>query len=622
MLGTAAAVGGLGAWILEVPSQRLLLTPEAARVLPPKAVVSSLADLLALCEPHSRHQLQMRVRACSEAKQTFDIELQLSTPSKAPRKWLRIIGSAVNEGYATTRIHGAVQDFTPFHDASQEARTVAARFTETLESLSDGYVILAPDWTILYVNAQAETMVGLQRGALLGRLLWADLAPGLNLSNEREVLTKSMLNRRSMESDLQVRGGSVHYHVKVSPSGQGLTLTIRDVTHERMQSRALEESRRSMSRLFGNLPGMAFRCFNDPDWPMEFVSEGALALTGHSPSQIMRGEPAYGQIVHAGDQARVWAEIQEALKRRERYQLTYRICTRGGEKWVWEQGTGVFGDEDELQAIEGFCTDITALVHAQQDVVRANEQLEDRVRERTSELEHANAELQAFSYSVAHDLRGPLTAIGGFAGLLQPDSPGWTRREHLLERIISNVKRMRELIDGLLSMADIARTELLQEPVDLAAISREHFEQMHCADPDRDAVLDAPSKLWVYGDPRLLRRLMENLLDNAWKYSGRQPSVRITVASRRECAGEVAYFVADKGCGFEMEHAPRIFQPFQRLHGSYEYEGLGVGLAIVQRIVSRQGGRIWAQSAPGDGATFYFTLPAPVYLPASAPLSP
>jgi light-regulated signal transduction histidine kinase (bacteriophytochrome) len=168
---------------------------------------------------------------------------------------------------------------------------------------------------------------------------------------------------------------------------------------------------------------------------------------------------------------------------------------------------------------------------------------------------------------------------------------------------------MSDLTEAMLSLARLSRVELEHEEVDLAALARQLVTQLHEREPERELQVDIPEHLWVRGDPRLLNQVIANLVGNAWKFSSRKPRVWIGVGSEKRPGGETAYFVADRGAGFDMAHASRLFGAFQRLHTPNEFEGTGIGLALVQKIVSGHGGRIWAEAKPGEGATFSFTLP-------------
>jgi light-regulated signal transduction histidine kinase (bacteriophytochrome) len=226
-------------------------------------------------------------------------------------------------------------------------------------------------------------------------------------------------------------------------------------------------------------------------------------------------------------------------------------------------------------------------------------------------LKLSNRELEAFSYSVAHDLRAPLRGMSGFAHVLldeyhdKLDADG----QDALQEILLNARRMAELIDALLSLARVSRSELKPALVDLSALARAVVAGLAAAEPQpaREVVIHDNLHAWL--DPLLARALIENLLGNAWKFTGRTHAPRVEVGSAEGEGGRVL-FVRDNGAGFDMTYANKLFAPFQRLHAVSEYPGTGVGLATVQRIVHRHGGRIWAEGRVGEGASFHFTVAA------------
>lgn len=235
--------------------------------------------------------------------------------------------------------------------------------------------------------------------------------------------------------------------------------------------------------------------------------------------------------------------------------------------------------------------------------------LEQQVRERTSQIEAANKELESFSYSVSHDLRAPLRSLDGFSRALledQGDRLDATGRDYLV-RIRAASQRMGHLIDDLLGLAHVSRVGLQRLPVDLSALAGVIADDLRAGDPTRGAELIIAPDLHATGDPRLLQVLLQNLLQNAWKFTSTRPITRIE-CGQMMCNGTPAYFVRDNGVGFDMTYAHKLFGAFQRLHTTTEFPGTGIGLATVQRIVHRHGGRVWAESELDAGATFYFTL--------------
>jgi len=260
-------------------------------------------------------------------------------------------------------------------------------------------------------------------------------------------------------------------------------------------------------------------------------------------------------------------------------------------------------------------TDVTERLATQARVREGAERLEQRVAERTRELELSIRELEAFSYSVSHDLRNPLGAVGMFGQMLAAHlGDGADEQSQLyLARIEQGVRGMEALIDDLLTLAQVARAQLVMAPVDLTALCREVIDGLRLTEPQRVVEVSLEEGLQCTGDAGLLRQLLVNLLGNAWKFTARTPQPRIRVGREPGAAGAAAaFFVQDNGAGFDMKFAGRLFLPFERLHGDHDFPGTGIGLATVQRIVARHGGRIWAEAAPEQGATFHVELGARV----------
>ena len=257
-----------------------------------------------------------------------------------------------------------------------------------------------------------------------------------------------------------------------------------------------------------------------------------------------------------------------------------------------------------------FVRDITPRREAEEGLRRLHRELEQRVADRTTKLEAANKELDDFAHSVSHDLRAPLRAISGFGQFLAEEcgpALGDSGGSHL-RRILQSAHQMGALIDSLLEFARASRAELRRVPVDLSAMMLEVAREQQQAQPLRHVHLECAPGLRVPGDPVLLRTVLTNLLGNAWKYTGKIAEARIefggTIRDEQCCC-----FIRDNGVGFDMQYVHRLFGPFQRLHSQSEFEGSGVGLATVQRIIHRHGGKVWAEAERNVGATFFFTLP-------------
>ena len=250
--------------------------------------------------------------------------------------------------------------------------------------------------------------------------------------------------------------------------------------------------------------------------------------------------------------------------------------------------------------------DVTRTREAEEEINALNADL----RRRATQLENANRELEAFSYSVSHDLRAPLRSISGFSQVLVEDYAETLDAEgrDYLKRISDASARMAQLIDDLLDLSRLSRGEVRRAPVDLSALAEAVIADLATAQPERRVDVEIAPGLTAEADPHLVRTVLINLLGNAWKYTGRKDHARIAFGATTDAEGQPAFFVRDDGAGFDMAYADKLFGAFQRLHGMKDFPGTGVGLATVQRIVHKHGGRVWAESVVDQGATFYFTL--------------
>jgi light-regulated signal transduction histidine kinase (bacteriophytochrome) len=270
------------------------------------------------------------------------------------------------------------------------------------------------------------------------------------------------------------------------------------------------------------------------------------------------------------------------------------------ETFAWRTGPDQFG---------AVFSDVTERLRAEEEVRRLNEELEQRVRERTAELEAANKELEAFSYSVSHDLRAPLRGIDGWSLALVEDYGGQldARAQQYLERVRSETRRMGALIEDLLKLSRLTRSDMRRQAVDLSMIAEDIAARLIATNPARRIEFQIEPGMTVNGDAGLLEAALTNLLGNAVKFTGPRDVSRIHFGLCEQ-NGVAAFFIRDNGVGFDMSYAGKLFGAFQRLHKASDFPGTGIGLATVQRIIHRHGGRVWADAGVDKGATFYFTI--------------
>ncbi len=340
-------------------------------------------------------------------------------------------------------------------------------------------------------------------------------------------------------------------------------------------------------------------------WSDELYRIYGLTRREYTPSY-----EAYLTMVHPDDRQRVIDATNRVFHEHVAYSHDERIYRPDGSlRYLHTWAHPVLDDTGKLARLVGVCQDITDQKVAEEQVRQLNADLERRVAERTRTLESSMRDVEAFNAMVSHDLRAPLSVISLSCSVLMQG-----KSEPLSERVVENLNRiqrsvtyMTELVGDLLALAHVGNAPIARSEIDLTKLAEEVVADLRLATHKREATVAIAPNLRCSADPGLMRAAMENLLGNAWKYSSRIANARIEVG-KTAIDGRDAFFVKDNGAGFDMKEAHRLFAPFERLHKATDFEGTGVGLAAVHRIMDRHGGRIWAESEPDRGATFYFAL--------------
>lgn len=384
--------------------------------------------------------------------------------------------------------------------------------------------------------------------------------------------------------------------------------TIQMALQRHVTEMALQVSEERL-RLALDASGMGVWDLDTSSRDFTFVGRAARLFGMHHPPGSIAVE-ALLECVDPADRESVRAGLELSQSAMAVHDLEFRRLVESGEtRWTKAVAKPHAGHDGSIQRIIGVVQDINERRLNEEKIRNLNIGLERLVDERTAELRESVNELDAFSYTVAHDLRAPVRAILGFAELLREELGDHIDGEvgHYLDRVRNAGHQMGELIDALLSLSRISRSAMVRLDFDLSDLAGKIAAELQEDHPDRNATFAIEPGLHVNADPGLMLVVMENLLRNAWKFTAKHASARIEFGQRDGAEGRV-FFVRDDGAGFDMHFADKLFGVFQRLHTSSEFEGSGIGLATVRRIILRHGGRIWAEGQPERGATIYFTI--------------
>lgn len=501
----------------------------------------------------------------------------------------------------------------------------ASRLSNSIVAYSDDAIISKNlDGLVLTWNRGAERLYGYSAGEMVGQSIARLIPPDRphELLEIVDALRRGARLEHYQTERLRKDGRRIAVSLTISPLHDsagyvvGASTIGRDVTQLKLSEKALalsEERYRSLAYATTQIvwtTSMQGEVVEDiPMW-RAFTGQSAEEVTGMG----------WIDALHPEDRERAAEVWLRAVASRSFYDTEYRMRRYDGEyRWMAVHGVPVLEGDRAIREWVATCADIHDRIQAEEQIRKLNEELERRVVQRTAELESANRELEAFAYSVSHDLRAPLRAVDGFSRILleeyAPQLP--EQAQHYLAVTRKNAVQMGELIDDLLAFSRLSRQPLRKQPIAPGDLVRQVLDELRADQEGRQVEITVGDLPLCEGDPGLLKQVLVNLLSNGFKYTRKREVARIEVGALTPDGGKrPVYYVRDNGVGFDMRYANKLFGVFQRLHGAQEYPGTGVGLAIVQRIVHRHGGQVWAEAGVNLGATFYFAL-AP-----SEPLSP
>ena len=516
---------------------------------------------------------------------------------------LAMLQLALHRTWRTIRRRGEQRDRVLAESNSEQQGMV-----EILDRMSEGFLVADSAWSLTYLNQRAIDMLQKGRDDLTGENFWT-LLPDEADGSMRRACDRALARGRTWEYEKYYAGYGRWFELRIFTSPDGIGVFLRDSTERRQTLEALRERELRYRELFEYNPHVMW-VYDIRTLRFLAVNEAAVATYGFTGDEFLDMT-----VVDIRPQEDV-AAMMEFLATPQMVNpllgdsRIWRHRKKDGRVFLVEVTTRVISF-DEHPAKLVLVTDATERLLVDSRLRRNLAGIEHELAAKSAELELAGKVLESYAFLISHDLRSPLQVIDGFARELTVKHSANldTQGQRYLARIRASTQHMGQLIDAMLQLSRVTRVPIRAAQADLAEMARAAVDERRARDPSRDVTVEIEAAMPCFGDAVLLGQVMDSLVDNAWKFTSRKTSGWIRIGQRvSENASEIIYFVSDNGAGFDMAYAGKLFVAFQRLHSTAEFPGVGVGLAIAQRIVTRHGGRMWAESSAGAGSTFNFTI--------------
>ena len=549
------------------------------------------------------------------AREPININYRIISKNGAV-KWIHEISNGVyDDSGALSHIEGHIREITL--EKNMNSIPVSKSYVDAVNKTSlvsmtdkDGKILYANDLFCQYAKYSSEELMGKDHRILNSgyhsKKFFADMWNTIKQGN----IWRGEIKNKAKD------GSSFWVDTIISPvydENKNIErfLAIREViTSQKKEEQDLLLISHLLQHVTINSPAIIYISKANTNRTFMYISENVWREIGYEPKDFMNDPKNWMNNIHPDDSASVYEKFS-MLDKVDELTLEYRFKLKNSDKYIWIQDQlRIINDDDgKPKEIIGFWFKIDQRKRAEIEIAKLNEDLEQKVEDRTRQLKMANKELEAFSYSVSHDLRAPLRGIDGFSQALLEDYSDAldTQGKNYLRRVRSASQKMSVLIDDFLTLARVSRASLNFSEVNLSEMATSITELLMASEPNRKAEINIQPGMTDKADPTLIKIVLQNLLENAWKFTSKKPKAKIEFGIK-ELDGRKTYFIKDNGAGFIMKQVDKIFAPFQRLHHEEEFPGTGIGLATVQRIINRHNSKVWAESEVEKGTIFYFTL--------------